>query len=66
MTRSVVFERIGADYLEKVAGLDFTAIAERLMITATAGEVVVPLFGFGHRISERGVGGTMSSARAMP
>lgn len=57
MTRPEVFERIHSDYLEKVAGLDFTAIAERLMVTATADEVVVPLFGFDHRISARGVWG---------
>jgi hypothetical protein len=57
MSRPEVFERIHADYLEKVAGLDFTAIAERLAVTATPDEVVVPLFGFDHRISAQGVWG---------
>jgi len=55
MNRSEVFERIHADYLEKVAGLDFTVMAERLAVTATTDEVVVPLFGFSYRISAQGV-----------
>lgn len=55
MNRSEVFERIHADYLEKVAGLDFTVIAERPAVIATTDEIVVPLFGFIYRISAQDV-----------
>jgi len=57
MTRSEVFDRIHADYLEKIAKLDFTTTADHLAVSATADEVLVPLFGFNHRISARGVRG---------
>ena len=57
MQRPEVFERIHAGYLEQIAAIDFSAIKDRLSVTATTDAVVVPLFGFDHRITARGVRG---------
>lgn len=55
--KSEAFDRIIADYLQQVAGLDLARRADRLGIAAEGGQAVIPFFGFAHRVTPEGVFG---------
>jgi hypothetical protein len=55
--RSEAFDRIIADYLQQVAGLDLTGRADRLGIAAEGRQAMIPFFGFTHRVTPEGIFG---------
>ena len=50
-----VFEKTYQDYLTQVATLDLKSIEHKLKIKIEGDEVVVPLFGKPHKVSQRGI-----------
>ena len=55
MDKPTVFEETYADYLVRIAGLDFTRIAGRLGAEMSGEELIIPFFGSPHRISKQGL-----------
>ena len=53
--KSSVFEKTYNDYLAQIATLDLKAIENKLQIKIEGDEVVVPLFGKPHKVSETGI-----------
>lgn len=55
--KSEAFDRIIADYLQQIAGLDLVRRADRLGIAVEGRQAVIPFFGFDHRVTPEGVVG---------
>jgi hypothetical protein len=53
--KSQVFEETYKDYLNRIAGLDFNFIADKLGVKVDGEEVVVPFFGRSYRVSAKGI-----------
>jgi hypothetical protein len=55
MSPSSVFEETYADYLGRIAGLDFTRIAGRLGAEFSGEELIIPFFGNFYRVTKEGL-----------
>jgi hypothetical protein len=55
MNKSSVFEETYSNYLARIVELDFTKIAGRLGAEMSGDELIIPLFGNPHRISNQGL-----------
>jgi len=55
MDKPPLFEETYADYLARIAGLDFTRIAGRLGAELAGEELIIPIFGNPHWISAEGI-----------
>ncbi len=53
--KSSVFEETYANYLARIADLDFIKIAERLGAEMAGDQLMIPFFGLPHRISNQGI-----------
>ena len=53
--KSSVFEKTYQDYLTQIVTLDLKSIEHKLKIKIEGDEVVVPLFGKPHRVSQKGI-----------
>ena len=55
MDKPSVFEETYADYLARIAGLDFTRIAGRLGAELSGEELMIPFFGNFYRVTKEGL-----------
>ncbi|MBW2437076.1 MAG: DUF3786 domain-containing protein [Desulfobacterales bacterium] len=55
MNKSAVFEETYTNYLNRIAELDFAKIAGRLGAELVGSDLIVPVFGKPHRISNQGL-----------
>ena len=53
--KSQVFEQTYNDYLARIAGLDFSFLAENLALQANGNELTVPFFNQPYRVSAGGI-----------
>jgi hypothetical protein len=53
--KSSVFEKTYKDYLTQIVTLDLKSIAHKLKIELEGDEVIIPLFGKPHRVSQKGI-----------
>jgi len=53
--KSSVFEKTYKDYIAQIATLDLKSIEQKLKIKIEGDEIVVPLFGKPHKISQKGI-----------
>ena len=54
-TKDSVFEKTYKYYIAQVAGIDFKSIEQKLVVEVEGNEVIIPLFGKPHRVSEIGI-----------
>ena len=54
-TKETVFERTYEDYLAQVSGIDFNSVKQKLGVEVERNEVMIPLFGKPHKVSENGI-----------
>jgi hypothetical protein len=53
--KSSVFEETYNNYLDQIARLDFSKIADKLGAQVVGDEIIIPFFGQPHRVSARGI-----------
>lgn len=55
MYKETVFERTYEGYLAQVSGIDFNCIKQNLGVEVEGNEIIIPLFGKPHKVSEDGI-----------
>ena len=53
--KSSIFEKTYEDYLNQIARVDLGSVEEKLGVKVEGSEVIIPVFGIPHRVSERGI-----------
>ena len=54
-SKNSVFEKTYKDYIAQVAGIDFKSIEQKLGVQVEGNEIIIPLFGRPHKVSENGI-----------
>jgi len=55
MAEANIFDEIYRNYLEQVARIDLSKVADRLGVQVVAGGVLIPFYGMPHRVSAQGI-----------